>query len=464
MYNLLSLYNILPYSLKVAAASIWGLHLSHTRYSRDIDTIVEQALARESWNADLWKNWQENQLSFILHKAATNIPYYCDQWEKRRRKGDHASLEYLENWPVLHKEELRSASTAFISSDANRKRLISDYTSGTTGVPLTLWFSKEAMHTWYALFEARWRKWYGLSRHDRWGMLGGQLITPFSRSKPPFWVWNAGMNQLYLSTFHISPQYIPSYIDAIRRYELIYLLGYASSLYDVARFALEQDLSIPHLKVVLSNAEPLYDYQRTMIAQAFHCPVIDTYGQAEKVCAASECSAGKKHLWPEVGITEVFSFSADQPAALGETGRLICTGLLNDMMPLIRYEVGDYGQLSTGDERCACDRSLPFIGEIEGRTEDMIVTRDGRRIEGPDTVFQAAWPIRETQIIQETLDRIRVCIIPAPGFDKNIERLLISGLHDRVGDMEIIIDKVANIPRSKSGKRKVIVSHVDKHN
>ena len=463
MYNLLSLYNILPYSLKVAAASLWGVHLNHIRYSKDVDSIVEQVLARENWNAANWKNWQENQLSFILHQAAINIPYYRDKWAERRRKGDYASSEYLENWPVLHKEELRTASNAFISSDANRKKMILDYTSGTTGVPLKLWFSKQAMHTWYALFEARWRQWYGISRHDRWGMLGGQLITPFSRSKPPFWVWNAGMNQLYLSTFHISPQYIPTYIDAIRRYKLIYLLGYASSLYDVARFALEQDLSIPHLKVVLSNAEPLYDYQRATIAQAFHCPVIDTYGQAEKVCAASECSAGKMHLWPEVGITEVFSFSSDQPATLGETGRLICTGLLNDMMPLIRYEVGDCGQLSTGDELCACNRSLPIIGNIEGRTEDMIVTRDGRRIEGPDTVFQADWPIRETQIIQETLDRIRVCIVPAPGFDKNIENLLISGLHDRVGDMEIIIDLFVEIPRTKSGKRKVIVSHVDKH-
>ena len=328
---------------------------------------------------------------------------------------------------------------------------------------MTLWLSPVALRAWYALFEARWRRWYGLSRHDRWGILGRQLVTPYARSRPPFWVWNAGINQLYLSSFHISSQFTPAYIQAIRRHKLAYLLGWASSLYDIARFAIEQQLEIPSLKAVLSNAEPLYPYQRDTISHAFKCPVIDTYGQAENVCAASECEKGNLHLWSDVGITEILNDKSDEPADTGQVGRLVATGFLNQAMPLIRYDFEDRASYSAQQSVCSCKRTLPTLGSIDGRIEDIIITRDGRRLEGPGNVFQENWPIRGAQIIQETLDRIRVCIVPAPGFDKSIEKLLISGLQDRVGDMEIIINQVAEIPRTKSGKRKIIVSQLDKN-
>ena len=458
----LKIYHGLPYPLEMFIASAKGFQLQSTRYNKNTDRLVEEALSREYWTEDQWKNWQETRLAVLLHHAGTNVPYYRAYWEIRRRNGDHASMEYLENWPILRKEELRSQEDAFIAEGVDRKSLVLDHTSGTTGVPLKLWMSPEAVVEWYALFEARWRKWYGVSRHDRWGILGGQLVTPFDRTRPPFWVWNLGMNQLYLSTFHISPNFVPFYIEAIRTHKLVYLLGYASSLYSLARFALEQKLPIPALKAVISNAEPLYHYQRQTISQAFHSPVIDTYGQAENVCASSECSEGHMHLWPEVGITEIHSLSSDQPTALGEVGRLICTGLLNYAMPLIRYEVGDCAYFSGSKSICSCGRTLPIIGGIEGRTEDMIITRDGRHIEGPDTVFKAEWPIKEAQIIQESLDLIRVCVVPASGYDSVTKKMLISGLHDRVGDMEVIIQEVAEIPRTKAGKRQVIVSKVDR--
>jgi phenylacetate-CoA ligase len=460
MPNLLSLYNVLPYPLKMIAASLWGFHLNRIRYAENVDELVEQALDRENWSAEQWKNWQESQLSLVLYHAANRVPYYRDRWAERRRKGDRASSEYLENWPILHKEDLRTFGNTFISDDANYKKLILDHTSGTTGVPLKIWVSSEGVHKWYALFEARWRRWYGLSRHDRWGMLGGQLVVPFSHSKPPFWVWNAGMNQLYLSTFHISPNFVPAYIEAMAHHQIVYLLGYASSLYDVARVILEQNLQIPPLRAVLSNAEPLYDFRRVIISKAFKCPVIDTYGQAEFVCAASECTEGHLHLWPEVGVEELYKLNADEPADLGQTGRLICTGLLNFAMPLIRYELGDKAKFGNFQSSCHCGRTLPVIDGIEGRTEDAIITPDGRVVE-PDTVFQADYPIRGGQIIQETRDWIRVLVIPAPGFNLHTERSLISGLQARIGNMKISIEQVDDIPRTKAGKRQVIVSKLD---
>ncbi len=117
-------------------------------------------------------------------------------------------------------------------------------------------------------------------------------------------MWNHALHQLYLSSYHVSPGNVASYVSALARHDIRYLLGYPSALAALAAGVIERGLVAPPMAVVLSNAEPLFDYQRDVIARAFQAPVRDTYGQAEIVAAASECTAGVMHLWPDIGVTE----------------------------------------------------------------------------------------------------------------------------------------------------------------
>jgi phenylacetate-CoA ligase len=126
-------------------------------------------------------------------------------------------------------------------------------------------------------------------------------------------------------------------------------------------------------------------------------------------------------------------------------------------MPLIRYDVGDRGFLSTEDA-CDCGRTLPILGAIEGRKDDVVITRDGRRIGRLDPVFKADLPIREAQIIQERLDHIRVRYIPAPGCSKSALNSLAERLKERLGDMKIELEAVEQIPRSANGKFRSVIS------
>src|SRR5439155_9001358 len=120
-----------------------------------------------------------------------------------------------------------------------------------------------------------------VSRNDRWAILGGQLIVPIERRTPPFWVWNAGLKQLYLSSYHLAPDLIAAYLDALVRFRVTYVLGYSSALHALARGALALGRRDVALKVVVTNAEPLFDFERRAIAEAFGCPVRETYGMAE---------------------------------------------------------------------------------------------------------------------------------------------------------------------------------------
>ena len=121
---------------------------------------------------------------------------------------------------------------------------------------------------------------------------------------------------------------------------------------------------------------------------------------AEIVTAASECNHGRLHLWPEVGVVEVFE--NNEPVISGCPGDLVCTGLLNEDMPLIRYRVGDRGVLQAKPESCSCGRALPILASVEGRIDDVLYTIDGKQVGRLDPVFKDNLPVREAQIIQET--------------------------------------------------------------
>jgi phenylacetate-CoA ligase len=452
--RLLRLYHRLPPALRSVAATWHGWRLRRWRYGSETDRLVEEALERERWSAERWRNWQQERLAYVLHRAATRVPYYRRMWEERRRRGDRSSWELLENWPILEKEEVRRQLEAFLADDCDPRRMYEEHTSGTTGTPLKLWWSRQTVRAWYALFDARWRRWYGVSRRDRWAILGGQLVTPVSQRRPPFWVWNAALNQLYLSSYHLAPDLIPYYLEALERYQVRYLYGYSSSLNALAQEALRRGWRARGLAVVVTNAEPLFEYQRRAIGEAFGCPVRETYGMAEIVAAAGECEHGRLHLWPEVGLVEVLN-----PDSEG-VGELICTGLLNADMPLIRYRVGDRGALAQEDSECACGRRLPGLARIEGRYDDVVLTPDGRQVGRLDPVFKTDLPIREAMIIQEALDRLRVRLVPGTGYDGKAAEAIRQRLRERLGPVEVMLEPVEQIPRGPNGKFRAVISKV----
>jgi phenylacetate-CoA ligase len=438
-------------------ATLRGYYLRAWRYGPGTDQLVSNAIERDRWTADRWKTWQEERLAFILHRAATQVPFYRQLWTGRRRRGDRRSWEYLEHWPVLEKTPLRASPRAFVADDCRPRWMFHEHTSGTTGTSLDLWWSRATVRQWYALFEARCRLWYGVSRHDRWAMLGGQIVVPVHARRAPFWVRNVALHQLYMSSYHLAPDLIPAYLNELASFLPRYLLGYPSSLYEVALAALRLDRRVP-MDVVVTNAEPLFPYQRRALEQAFHCPVRETYGMAEAVTAASECESGSLHLWPEVGWTEFVD--GDTPATGNGPADLVCTGLLNPDMPLIRYRVGDRATRGpTGDE-CRCGRRLPTLRALDGRADDVLYTRDGRRVGRLDPVFKTRLPILEAQIIQETLARIRVKYVPAADYSAAAGRRLVDELQARLGDVEVVLESTDAIPRTPSGKFRAVVSRV----
>lgn len=455
---MLRLYHGLPVPARTVAASLRGYYLRWWRYGPETEQIVAEALEREQWSRERWESWQQERLALLLHHAATRVPYYREQWAARRRQGDRASWELLENWPVLEKESIRQSPSTFLAEGCDPRRMYHLHTSGTTGKSLDLWWSRKTAREWYGLFEARVKRWNSVSTRERWAILGGQTVTPVSQSRPPFWVWNSALNQLYMSSYHLAPRMIGHYLDALRRYRIKYMLGYTSSLYALAQEILWAGLEPVKMAVVITNAEPVPDYQREAISEAFQCPVRETYGMAEIVVSAGECSEGSLHLWPEAGWLEVLDGGV--PVERGVSGELVCTGFLNPDMPLVRYRVGDRGAMGDASADCSCGRSLPLLGSVEGRIDDVLYTADGRRVGRLDPVFKSRLPIREAQIIQEALDKVRLRYVPAPDFTLDAVRSIVEQLRMRMGSIEISLEQMTELPRGANGKLRAVICNL----
>ena len=442
-----SAYRRLPPRARSVAATLRGAQLRQQRYGADLDDRVAEILERDHWTPDQWKQWQEARLGEVLERARTRVPAYREFWDR-----DGGPWDRLEYWPVLEKADLRQDARRYLADDVTTWRLVHDHTSGTTGASLDLWLKRDTVRAWYALAEARWRRWYGVRQGDRWGMIGGQLVVPVERRQPPFWVWNAALRQLYMSSYHLAPDLVGAYLDAIVARRLRYVIGYPSSLHALALGALRAGRTDVRLEVVIANAEPLYDHQRSVISEAFGCPVRETYGMAEAVAAASECEHGRLHLWPDAGVTEV-----DAPE--GQPGELIATGLTNGDMPLVRYRVGDRVHRSAED--CPCGRTLPVLAGVEGRSDDVLYTVDGRRVGRLDPVFKDDSGIAEAQIVQREIDRLVVRYVPGPSTGARAEAVLADRLRARMGDIRIDFDRVEAIERTANGKFRAVVCELE---
>ena len=454
----------LPQPLKTAAASVHGARLARRRYGgvgpvEATERLVDEALERERWDAATWQSWLDERRTAMLRHAASKVAHYRRYW--RGESGDGDASSDLAGWPILDKSAVRRAPESFVADDS--PKLYAESTSGTTGTPLRLFRSAAVEREWYALFEARSRRWYGVDRFTPWAILGGRLVVPPERKEPPFWVWNGGLRQLYLSSYHLRPDWVAHALGEMAHRGVRHVYGYPSAVHELARAVLEADPDAGRrlgLKVVVTNAEPLLEVQRRDIEAAFVCPVRETWGMAELVAAAGECEHGGLHLWPEVGLVEV-----------DDDHEVVATTLIARDQPLIRYRLGDRlaeTPTAPGNATCPCGRTLPVLAGLEGRIDDVLALPDGRRVGRLDPVFKGDLPIREAQIVQESPTRVRLCYVPADGFDDSSRNELRRRLAERLGGpdqdqigVEIALDAVERIPRDANGKFRAVVRAFD---
>jgi phenylacetate-CoA ligase len=447
------LYMRSPGWLQNAVVAAYGWWWHRRRFGEDFHRLVAELKAHEHWTREQFKAYQDCQLDRLL-RAARRSPYYHRVMVENGISSDMPPLEALALFPLLSKEQLRTHPSALLTGRPP-KRSVTFNSSGTTGTPTTIYYTREFHSLEMATIEARNLNWAGATYRDRRVMFGARKICRFDQNRPPFWRFSPAEKMAYASVYHLSPEFLPAYLQFLGDFKPTVVMGYPSALYAVAQYALDHRVPPPQARAVFTSAERLTGYMRTAIESAWQAPIYDRYGAVEGCVSASQCEHGRYHVNSEIGIIEILDQDG-QVAGPGVEGEVICTGLHNTVQPLIRYQIGDTARWAV-DQACACGRQLPILEGIDGRVEDVCYTIDGRRIVRFDTVFKGVANIRLAQVIQETLDLFTITVVPTESFNQDDVQQIKKNLRLHVGDVAVNVQCATALPRTPSGKFRAVI-------
>ncbi|MDI1323120.1 MAG: hypothetical protein PSV36_10250 [Algoriphagus sp.] len=406
----------------------------------------------KQWRKILSKNHSEldriqlEKLHALLVHATTNSPYY--RLQNIERKSD--PIAWLKSFPVLSKRSFRD-SLEFIVTKPIDKNLVVVMSSGSTGPPSKVYFDKNELSNNRAL-QVIWWEWAGYSFGNSLLQTGVNMNRTFEKS-----IKDKLLNTRYIDAISHEESQILSELKLLQKQEKDHFVAYASSLFLFAKTALEHNIKDVKFKSVISIGEKLLPQFRESIEKAFSCQVFDTYGASEGFLIASQCTEGKYHIMTPHVFVEILN-DFDQEVKEGEMGRVVLTGLDNFTTPLIRYEVGDLA-VKGSSEKCACGLELPVLGEIIGRQTEFLLTNSGKYITVQSVVriMKQFSEIDQFKVIQSDQNQFLLQYV-SPKNKLDVQEAGILQAFEKVfgQEMNFTFEKVASMPKAKSGKFQLI--------
>ena len=453
------IYNTSPPKLQSLAVSLLGLNIRRTRYDQRFEKC-SKAYRQQQWkSAGDWQEDQLNKLEDITTYAKRTTEHYSDidLDPIRSASTPRGALKHL---PFLESETLRQAPETLVSSSVDTDDCIALSTSGTTGTPKTTYHDEPSHIKYWAVMNRFWG-WGGCRYGDRRVSFTGNKVVPADQSGGPYGRYDRANNRLLLSSYHLGEETVDAYLDEIEEFEPDFIDGYPSSIRYCAQRAIETDRDI-EIPACFPTAEMLREEDRSIIEDGLSTKVYNQYGSTESAAIVTECSSGHMHVNPEIGIIEVLD-EKGETVSEGEVGEIVLTALNNRAMPLIRYRIGDMARGPPTYRECECGREMPIIEEIIGRQDEVVVTKDGRRVPMLSyNVFKYTENVSESRIVQESHDEFLLQIVPDDGYTDEQAEIAIGKLKDRVGeDINVKVETLDSIPRTDAGKFRAVVSKID---
>ena len=446
----------LPFPILRSLGSLYRVIPSHIRFGKVFWETYHFLQRSQWWSRERLEEYQFSQLEKLLKHAYDCVPYYRRLFDETGLKPSHIqNFEDLKSLPYLTKDMFRQNYDTLIEENSSTKGFHKVNTSGTTGKPLQFYENK-----WTTQMERAFI-------YHQWSRVGVTPDDPMLQMRGPVIQDNIPEYYLKSKTLRLSPrvgslEIVRFYLEEMKKSGASYLHGYPSA---IALFALtikQHGLIVPiKIEAILFASEAVYAWERKIVEEVFGCRVFSFYGMAEKVVLAAECETSHDyHCLPQYGITEI-----DE-----KTKEIIGTGFLNHLNPFIRYRTTDVAYGLSDSECKDCGRhEYPVFSGVEGRLEDFIVTTDGVPI-SPAIIthpMKDLKAIKSTQLLQKSLDSIKVKIVPWNQHDpKTLDKeadIIRQGIQGILGvDMKVEIEITQSVELSATGKFKWVISDVHK--
>lgn len=386
-------------------------------------------------------NVEENYIKSILNYSTSHVPFYKEfkEWKQ------------LADFPVVNKNIIRDSINDFLSYQFDKSKLAIRETSGSTGMPFTVYqdASKRRRATADTL-------WFSKQAHYE---LGSRLY--FSR------VWDKKtmrskmeclrQNWVIHDASSLSDEAIAQFLKQLEQDNSTKnVIIFASSLTAIAKYV-ERSGVKPKAKIAsfITLSESLPIWTKETIERQFDTPVFSRYSNEELGIMAQQIEGGTDFLVNTASFyIELLAMNSDTPVADGEEGRIVVTDLFNHAMPLIRYDTGDIAVRKPGSERLIFEK-------VGGRRVDYIFDTKGKLVSPYviNTPMHEFLEIQQYQFIQEGERNYTMLLNMKDGNSFNREGDMLAMLKSYLGeDAKVGVKYVDEIPVLKSGKRKQVVN------
>jgi phenylacetate-CoA ligase len=278
------------------------------------------------------------------------------------------TLEDIQKIPFTRKQDLRGGYPFGFFAVPMKKIVRIHTTSGTTGKPTVVGYTRKDLDTWSDLI-ARNMTMIGVDENDvfqnmvNYGMFTGGLGFHYGAEK-------IGMTVIPSATGNTKRQ-----IEMIKDFGVTTIHCTPSYAMHLSEVAEEMNTPLESLKTGIFGAEPWSESVRRMLEKRLGLTAYDSYGLSELFGpgVAFECpERDGLHIWHDCFYVEIIDPKTGELVSEGERGEMVVTPLVKEAMPLLRYRTGDVTCLM--EDGCLCRRGQK-ITRITGRSDDMLVIR-----------------------------------------------------------------------------------------
>jgi len=313
---------------------------------------------------------QLERLKWSLAHAYKNVGHYKQAFDKAGvHPGDLKALDDMPKFPFTTKDDLRAQYPFGMFAVPRDQVLRVHASSGTTGKPTVVGYSRRDLDTWADVM-ARCMRASGckpgmlVQNSYGYGLFTGGIGFHYGAERLGMTVVpvSGGMTERQV---RLIADFRPDVIFVTPSYILAILDEFHAQGVDPRQCS---------LKVAMCGAEPWTNAMRSEIEEAFDLHAIDNYGLSEIIGPGVSCecieSKDGPHIWEDHFYPEVIDPVTGKVLPDGEVGELVFTTLTKEAMPIVRYRTRDLSRLLSGTAR-----SMRRMEKVAGRSDDMMIVR-----------------------------------------------------------------------------------------
>ncbi len=418
------------------------------------------------WSKERIEQWQLAKLQEIIRYAYENTSGYNQLY---RQAGvcpeDLVTLDDIKKFPFIDKSLMKNNLNDFVSKTIDKRNLRFSNTSGSTGSPFVYYNTKQSLSAQSAFVNIKDES-IGIKPFDKRVLFKGYFVDSADNL-----IKKSGFRHYELSLYHLTDDTYPQYKKILVKLNPSVIFTYPSAITELAEKVIHHnDTNEITFNYIVLSSENFYPWQKKTIQNAFpDAKIMCHYGQGEQVIWAPWCEKEETyHINPFYGFTEILGENNREVNA-GQIGELVGTSFWMNGTPFIRYKTGDYAR--KGNFGCSkCGRQFQLIESIEGRKNEVIIGKTGRKVfmtalvdyTEANKIFDL---VKQCRFVQYEVGKLELLIIPKTSLNEKEVKQMKNHIEKALGeDFFLEIKSVEYLSRSKAGKFSFLEQHLKINN